>query len=117
MGVLGPRYENHDRWFSFPSPAEPAGTWFDATLQRTERYGLYSVPHLRSRLLRLYVFDSNAELGRAVAPFVADMALRRQICPDGQVTQSIAEEVMELGDKSPVGREELGAVVEGHREN
>merc|ERR1712217_281807 len=79
--VLGSRYVSHDRWFSFPSPAEPAGTWFDATLQRTERYGLYSVPHLRCRLRRLYKFNSTAELRAAIAPFVKSMEERRSLHP------------------------------------
>eukprot|EP00929_Paragymnodinium_shiwhaense_P009932 TRINITY_DN114357_c0_g1_i1.p1 TRINITY_DN114357_c0_g1~~TRINITY_DN114357_c0_g1_i1.p1 ORF type:complete len:362 (-),score=32.25 TRINITY_DN114357_c0_g1_i1:104-1141(-) len=67
---LGDKYLDHERWFKFPSPAVPEGTWFDSTLQRTERYGLYSVPHLRNRLRRLYVFDSISELRGAVLPFV-----------------------------------------------
>lgn len=79
---LGPRYADHKRWFCFQSPAAPKGTWFDASLQRTERYGLYSVPHLRHRLRRLYAFPSVAELGRAVAPFVTEMARRQQAEPD-----------------------------------
>jgi len=87
---LGPKYAEHEPWFCFPSPGAPAGTWFDATLQRTERYGLFSVPHLRKRLRRLYRFDSAGELGNAVAPFVADMALRHDRHPDGQVTLSTA---------------------------
>jgi len=85
---LGPEYSKHEPWFCFPSPAASNGTWFDATLQRTERYGLFSVPHLRNRLRRLYMFDSVAELGRAVAPFVADMALRHSAHPQGQVRWS-----------------------------
>jgi len=90
---LGPRYAEHEPWFCFPSPAAPKGTWFDATLQRTERYGLFSVPHLRNRLRRLYVFDSVAELGRVVAPFVADMASRHAAHPDGQGALSAVRHV------------------------
>lgn len=74
---LGSGYGSHDRWFRFKSPAAPEGTWFDATTQRTERYGLYSVPHLHNRLRRLYVFNSVAELSRAVAPFVWEMGQRQ----------------------------------------
>lgn len=80
--ILGPRYADHDRWFCFPSPANPEGTWFDSTLQRTERYGLYSVPHLRNRLRRLYVFQSMDELARAVAPFAAEMQQRQEREPN-----------------------------------
>mmetsp|Transcript_43715 Transcript_43715/g.93580 ORF Transcript_43715/g.93580 Transcript_43715/m.93580 type:complete len:357 (+) Transcript_43715:114-1184(+) len=58
---LGPRYADHDRWFLFPSPAVPEGTWFDATLQRTERYGLYSIPFLQQRLQQLFRFASKEE--------------------------------------------------------
>jgi len=79
---LGPRYTEHARWFRFPSPGEPRGTWFDANLQRTERYGLYSVPHLRKRLLRLCVFRSLEELRTVVAPFVAAMQARQEHEPN-----------------------------------
>eukprot|EP00971_Amphidinium_carterae_P155467 3083149-Amphidinium_carterae.1 len=74
---LGPRYGDHAQWFSFQSPAQPQGTWFDATLQRTERYGLYSVPNLRSRLLSLHMFSSLEEINTAVSPFVSEMARRK----------------------------------------
>lgn len=83
--ILGPEYASHEPWFCFPSPAAPRGTWFDSTLQRTERYGLFSVPLLRNRLRRLYMFDSVAELGHAVSPFAADMDLRHAAHPNGQL--------------------------------
>jgi len=67
---LGAMYGDHTNWFCFPGPAAPSGVWFDARLQRTERYGLYSVPHLRNRLLHLYVFDSIEQLRDSVEPFV-----------------------------------------------
>lgn len=79
---LGPKYAGHERWFEFPSPAAPEGTWFDSTLQRTERYGLYSVPHLRHRLRRLYAFDSLEELRSAVAPFVSAVDAMHTLQPD-----------------------------------
>jgi len=74
---LGSQYADHERWFKFPSPAVPQGTWFDSMLQRTERYGLYSVPHLHSRLMNIYVFDTLAQLKAAVNPFVKVMAERQ----------------------------------------
>lgn len=82
--ILGERYADHKRWFCFPSPATPtcSGTWFDATLQRTERYGLYSMPHLKNRLRRLYVFQSIDELGQAIAPFVTEMRSRQEREPE-----------------------------------
>merc|ERR1711879_760612 len=75
---LGDGYGSDKRWFCFPSPAAPGGTWFDSTLQRTERYGLYSVPHLSKRLRRLYVFESTQELTRAATPFVREIAARQR---------------------------------------
>ena len=65
--------DDHERYFSFVSPASPAGTWFDAGLQRTERYGLYCVPHLKQRLLKLYRFDGVEALAAAVAPYIQYM--------------------------------------------
>mmetsp|Transcript_65169 Transcript_65169/g.103231 ORF Transcript_65169/g.103231 Transcript_65169/m.103231 type:complete len:338 (-) Transcript_65169:121-1134(-) len=76
--LLDPSYADHDPWFCFPSPAGPEGTWFDATLQRTERYGLYSIPHLRNRLRRLYEFRSVGAIREAVAPFLLEMAARHE---------------------------------------
>lgn len=74
---LGAQYADHEQWFKFPSPAVPQGTWFDSMLQRTERYGLYSVPHLHSRLMNIYVFDNLSQLRAAVDPFVKVMAERQ----------------------------------------
>eukprot|EP00419_Tripos_fusus_P090906 CAMPEP_0172872170 /NCGR_PEP_ID=MMETSP1075-20121228/92492_1 /TAXON_ID=2916 /ORGANISM="Ceratium fusus, Strain PA161109" /LENGTH=147 /DNA_ID=CAMNT_0013722479 /DNA_START=18 /DNA_END=461 /DNA_ORIENTATION=- len=74
---LGAQYADHAQWFKFPSPAVPQGTWFDSMLQRTERYGLYSVPHLQSRLRNIYVFDTLSQLQTAVDPFVKVMAERQ----------------------------------------
>eukprot|EP01062_Namystynia_karyoxenos_P003398 TRINITY_DN11213_c0_g1_i1.p1 TRINITY_DN11213_c0_g1~~TRINITY_DN11213_c0_g1_i1.p1 ORF type:complete len:367 (+),score=96.51 TRINITY_DN11213_c0_g1_i1:77-1102(+) len=71
---LGPRYRGHEQWFRFPAPACPQGVWFDSGLQRTERYGLYSVPALSARLSRLFAFDSMAQLQEAVAPFAEHCA-------------------------------------------
>eukprot|EP00961_Rhodomonas_salina_P012403 167116-Rhodomonas_salina.1 len=36
--ILGPAYAKHEQWFQFAAPAAPKGVWFDASLQRTERY-------------------------------------------------------------------------------
>jgi hypothetical protein len=79
---LGPSYAGHKRWFKFPSPAIPEGTWFDSALQKTERYGLYSIPYLRNRLRCLYVFTSTQELRSAVTPFVDSMQSRHDLEPD-----------------------------------
>ena len=46
--ILGEKYASHDKWFCFGSPA--GEFWFDATLQRTERYGLYGISFLAQRL-------------------------------------------------------------------
>jgi len=72
--VLGGDYSKHEPWFCFPAPAVPQGVWFDGRWQRTERYGLYGVPLLSQRLLRLLVFDSENEIGKAVQPFAARQA-------------------------------------------
>lgn len=68
-GILGPDYADHDPWFCFPAPAVPGGVWFDGRWQRTERYGLYGVPFLSMRMMRLFVFNSVDEIGSAVLPF------------------------------------------------
>lgn len=73
---LGLEFADHQPWFCFQSPAVQQGVWFDGTLHRTERYGLFGVPFLSRRLRCLYVFDSLPELRDAVAPFVAEMARR-----------------------------------------
>ena len=73
-GHLGPRYRDQEDWFCFPGLGAPEGVWFDARLQRTERYGLYGVAQLRHRLRRLYVFDSIEQLQIAVKPFVLHCA-------------------------------------------
>mmetsp|Transcript_113522 Transcript_113522/g.321204 ORF Transcript_113522/g.321204 Transcript_113522/m.321204 type:complete len:337 (-) Transcript_113522:132-1142(-) len=67
--VLGGDMSDHRPWFSFPAPAVREGIWFDGRWQRTERYGLYGVPFLSRRLQQVFVFASNEEIGKAVAPF------------------------------------------------
>jgi hypothetical protein len=70
---LGQRYANHEPWFEFPAPAagKNGPVWFDATLQRTERYGMYTVPHLQQRLRHVWKFTDLAQVTQAVGPFVA----------------------------------------------
>mmetsp|Transcript_73459 Transcript_73459/g.192649 ORF Transcript_73459/g.192649 Transcript_73459/m.192649 type:complete len:265 (-) Transcript_73459:34-828(-) len=72
--VLGDDGAGHEPWFCFPAPSVPDGVWFDGRLQRTERYGLYGVPFLSSRLKRLLVFESIKEVGEVVKPFAARQA-------------------------------------------
>lgn len=75
--VLGEEYEpDREDWFRFEAPAAPEGVWLDSRLQRTERIGLYTVPFLRERLRNIYVFDSVAEIRKAVRPFVERMEQR-----------------------------------------
>eukprot|EP00732_Lithocolla_globosa_P004937 Lithocolla_globosa_v1_NODE_4789_length_1366_cov_7.829138.p1 type:complete len:329 gc:universal NODE_4789_length_1366_cov_7.829138:1264-278(-) len=68
--VLGAKYENHERWFNFRTPASSRGVWFDSDLQETERYGLWGIPFLSKRLERLYRFDSIQQMREAILPFV-----------------------------------------------
>merc|ERR1712083_718198 len=72
--VLRGDSSQHEPWFCFPAPAVPGGVWFEGRWQRTERYGLYGVPFLSKRLQRLFVFGSNEEIGRAVAPYATKQA-------------------------------------------
>lgn len=76
--ILGKQDSDHcEDWFNFAAPAVPessGGVWLDARLQRTERFGLYTVPFLRRRLRNLYVFGSVREIESSVAPFVEWMS-------------------------------------------
>ena len=82
--VLGPSYADHEPWFGFSAPCCQDKVWFDATVQRTERYGLWAVPFLRERLLSVHVFHSLAAISTAVSPFVAEQARRHEQHPDGE---------------------------------
>uniref|UniRef100_A0A7S1KWJ5 Uncharacterized protein n=1 Tax=Neobodo designis TaxID=312471 RepID=A0A7S1KWJ5_NEODS len=81
---LGPRYADHAPWFNFKAPAAPDGVWFDATVQRTERYGLYTVPHLRQRLMAVWRFDTADAVREAVAPFVEMQNALHDAHPNGE---------------------------------
>ncbi|CAJ1407847.1 unnamed protein product [Effrenium voratum] len=80
--LLGPRYgPSKEGWFCFQAPAFPAGVYFDRTVQRTERYGLYSVPFLPQRLLRMWRFPSAAAVGEAIAAFAQRQEEMQRRCP------------------------------------
>ncbi|CAE7227588.1 unnamed protein product [Symbiodinium natans] len=82
--ILGPRYgPSGDGWFRFPAPAFPDGVYFDRTIQRTERYGLYSVPFLHQRLRRLWMYPSVADIGLAITPFARRQATMHKRRPEG----------------------------------
>uniref|UniRef100_A0A0G4GW81 Uncharacterized protein n=1 Tax=Chromera velia CCMP2878 TaxID=1169474 RepID=A0A0G4GW81_9ALVE len=81
---LGDRYKGHEPWFRFCAPAAPEGVWFDSTLQRTERYGLYTVPHLKARLQNIWRFSSLEELACAVKPFIVQQNELHQLFPKGE---------------------------------
>ncbi|CAJ1335654.1 unnamed protein product [Effrenium voratum] len=92
--LLGPRYgPSKEGWFCFQAPAFPAGVYFDRTVQRTERYGLYSVPFLQQRLLRMWRFPSAAAVGEAIAAFAQRQEEMQRRCPQavaGELGQSPA---------------------------
>jgi hypothetical protein len=52
----------HD-WFQF------SGVWFDARLERTERYVLYGIPFLKERLQELKIFENEKEIVEFIKPF------------------------------------------------
>mmetsp|Transcript_34980 Transcript_34980/g.80549 ORF Transcript_34980/g.80549 Transcript_34980/m.80549 type:complete len:330 (+) Transcript_34980:44-1033(+) len=90
--ILGPRYgPSTEGWFCFEAPAFPDGVHFDRTIQRTERYGLYSVPFLHQRLRRLWKFPSASAVGRAIAPFAQRQAEMRRCRPEGYGPPPYAE--------------------------
>ena len=101
--VLGDSYDTHEKWFCFPSPAfagagggdddgddddDEGGFWFDATLQRTERYGFYGIPFLGKRLQRLLVFNSMGEIQDALAPFARHQEQLRRVDFESQIRQA-----------------------------
>jgi hypothetical protein len=62
----------HD-WFKF------SGVWFDARLERTERYVLYGIPFLKERLQELKIFESDQEIVEFIEPFKEkQLALRKK---------------------------------------
>lgn len=80
---LGPKYRpTGDGWFCFQAPAFPEGVYFDRTVQRTERYGLYSVPFLK-RLRRMWKFPSPKDVGLAITPFALRQADMQKKHPRG----------------------------------
>jgi len=81
--ILGPAYGTHKPWFLFPARAAPDGIWFDATVQRTERYGLYTIPFLKDRLRRLWMFSSREELTEALIPFAQAQEAKKAKHPNG----------------------------------
>ena len=81
---LGPRYSNHEPWFCFKSPSIPDGIHFDATIQRCERYGLYTVPFLSQRLLGVWKFPTTDTITKAITPFAEEQAKLRKQYPEGQ---------------------------------
>eukprot|EP00696_Hemimastix_kukwesjijk_P008707 gnl/Hemi2/21008_TR6973_c0_g1_i1.p1 gnl/Hemi2/21008_TR6973_c0_g1~~gnl/Hemi2/21008_TR6973_c0_g1_i1.p1 ORF type:complete len:141 (-),score=36.15 gnl/Hemi2/21008_TR6973_c0_g1_i1:310-732(-) len=55
------------------------GVWFDASLERTERYTLWDIPFFSQRLKSLKIFSSQAEVAAFIAPFKASqLALYQQ---------------------------------------
>ncbi|MGI9239415.1 MAG: hypothetical protein ACR2RV_01360 [Verrucomicrobiales bacterium] len=81
---LGSRYAEHEPWFCFKSPSIPSGVRFDATLQRTERYGLYSVPFLPQRLRAMWKFGSTDSITKAIQPFAEAQEAAYRASPQGQ---------------------------------
>jgi len=68
LGYLISDIQDDDKtWFQF------SGVYFNARLERTERYCLFEIPFFKERLTKLTVISTAEEIESFVAPFVLQM--------------------------------------------
>lgn len=54
------------------------GVWFDARLERTERYVLHEIPFLKQRLISLRIFKTSDQIQKYMDPFQRQQLLKKQ---------------------------------------
>jgi len=71
--ILEELQDDHHVWF------EHRGVWFNSTWERTERYCLWEIPFLTSRLKFLRILHNNEELTAFITPFLLQMKAVREL--------------------------------------
>ncbi len=58
---------------------EHRGIWFDARLERTERYALYEIPFFSKRCKSVRVFQTKEEVKQFLLPFMKSQQAKMEL--------------------------------------